>query len=54
MKLKEMINELYSVWKIAVKPSWEETKQMVLVTLLISLIIGFIGLLIFVIINYIL
>jgi|GEM_PF-4582418 len=54
MNIKNLFEELHSVWKVAKKPDWEETKQMVLVTLIISLMIGFFGLLIFVIIQYIL
>jgi len=53
-KVKALINELIEVWNVARKPSWEETKQMVTVTLLISLIVGAIGLIIFLIIQSIL
>ncbi|HIP66736.1 MAG TPA: protein translocase SEC61 complex subunit gamma [Candidatus Nanopusillus sp.] len=53
-QIKKLIDELYSVWKIARKPTWEETKQMVIITLLISMVVGFIGLVIFILIEYLL
>lgn len=53
-QIKKLIDELYGVWKVARKPTWEETKQMVITTLLISIIIGIIGLIIFILIEYLL
>ena len=52
--IKKLVEELVEVWNVARKPSWEETKQMVTVTLLISLVVGLIGLAIFLIIRSIL
>lgn len=53
-QIKKLIDELYGVWKVARKPTWEETKQMVITTLLISMIVGIIGLIIFILIEYLL
>ena len=53
-QIKKLIDELYGVWKVARKPTWEETKQMVITTLLISIIVGIIGLIIFILIEYLL
>jgi len=53
MNIKSLIEEIHGVWKVAKKPDWEETKQMVLVTLSISLMVGLFGLLIFVVVQYI-
>lgn len=51
-KIKELFNELKSVWKLSKKPTWEETRQMVIVTIIISLLVGMLGFIIFVLINY--
>jgi protein translocase SEC61 complex gamma subunit len=52
--VKKLVEELMEVWRVARKPSWEETKQMVTVTLLISSIVGVVGLVIFLLIQSIL
>lgn len=51
MNIKEIFNSVIEIWKIATKPNYEDTKRTFRTVMILSLFVGFLAFIIFVLVH---